>query len=160
MKLYRIVILIYFIWDVLALFNIKLTKNQYLKRGSISINMQSLAESQSTIFYKTLEQKLLNLDQFQIVNIPDIYQYNSAQLMKSNVEFSCKAYKGSHWIRYLRIIKFIGEKYDILNIMAVPFANNSLPILGIDTVALPGLICFDYFINSFICLFVLILYIL
>ena len=121
---------------VLSLFSFKFTRRIQYSRSIV--HMTSLDDSISTTFYKSLEQKLLQLDEFQEVNIPDIYRYNAAQLMKSNVEFSCRSYKGNRWIRYLRIVKFVGENYDILNIMAAPYANNSLPILGIDTVALPG----------------------
>lgn len=109
-----------------------------LKFRNTFLCMSALKESEETSFYKSLEEKLLRLDKFEEVDISDIYRYKSSQLMKSPVEFSCKAYKGNVWIRYLRIIKFIGTNYDVLNIMAVPYANSSLPILGIDTVALPG----------------------
>lgn len=79
------------------------------------------------------------MDDFQkVTNIPEDIQYKKSLLMKTPVEFSCQAYKGLNWIRYLRIIKFVGSNYNVLNILAIPFANNSLPILGIDTVTLPG----------------------
>lgn len=38
----------------------------------------------------------------------------------------------------LRQLSFTGGGYDVLNVIALPRMNTSLPILGIDVVSLPG----------------------
>jgi hypothetical protein len=65
------------------------------------------------------------------------YELKSGILLKKSVQYTCQAI-ASHNIKYLRSVTFNGEGYNIFDLVAFPFENCTLPILGIDYVTLPG----------------------
>jgi Ferredoxin-dependent bilin reductase len=55
---------------------------------------------------------------------------------KNDVTYRASAFR-SKSLRYLRVVSFVGEGYDVFNLLAVPKSGVDLPILGIDIVSLP-----------------------
>ena len=109
------------------------------KQSRYSTNFALSYHNNKYSFENEIGTKLLQLDNFTQVDIGDEYNEKTSKLGSSNISFSCTAYKGQNYIKYLRTIQITGEQYSVLNIMAVPYAhNNQLPILGIDLISLPG----------------------
>jgi Ferredoxin-dependent bilin reductase len=65
------------------------------------------------------------------------FSSNCGSIGKSNVTFVSKAWQ-SKSMRYIRLVSFVGEGYDVFNFMAVPRSHLAIPILGIDIVSLPS----------------------
>ena len=86
----------------------------------------------------TILSKILECDNFHKISLPFEYSHIKSTIGSNSVACSSEAYTGEEFIRYFRIINFQGGNYSVMNIMAVPYLNNSLPILGIDVVSLPG----------------------
>lgn len=74
-----------------------------------------------------------------LISIPLDEEFSSSLglIGKSNVTFKSKAWQ-SKSLRYIRLISFVGEGYDVFNFLAIPRSTISLPILGIDVVSLPS----------------------
>ena len=70
------------------------------------------------------------------IQLENSFSSNLGSLGKLNVAFCSKAWE-SKSLRYIRLISFVGEGYDVFNFMAVPRAGSAIPILGIDVVSLP-----------------------
>lgn len=70
------------------------------------------------------------------IQLENSFSSNLGSLGSLNVAFSSKAWE-SKSLRYIRLISFVGEGYDVFNFMAVPRAGSAIPILGIDVVSLP-----------------------
>ena len=87
-------------------------------------------------YQKTVQTLSLNEE---LIPIPlDIeFSSNFGSIGKSNVTFVSKAWQ-SKSMRYIRLISFVGEGYDVFNFMALPRSNLDVPILGIDVVSLPS----------------------
>jgi hypothetical protein len=59
------------------------------------------------------------------------------KLGKSEISFKATAFK-SELLRYVRVVSFVGQGYDVFNFLAIPREGVIIPILGIDFVCLPG----------------------
>ena len=71
------------------------------------------------------------------IPVDEMFSSNVGSIGKSNVIFRAKAWE-SKSLRYARLISFVGEGYDVFNLMAVPRSGLDVPILGIDVVSLPS----------------------
>ena len=85
---------------------------------------------------------LQSIDSYTKVDVPTEFSYAKKPFPtknSSNVEYSCDFYRGSILTDYLRIVRFVGERYKILNVLVLPKVSaHPLPMLGIDLVVLPG----------------------
>ena len=120
-------------------FNLIFSYHLSIKQSRYRTNSVLLNHNDKYSFEHEINNKLLGLDNFTRVDIGDEYSKKTSKLGGSNISFSCTAYNGQSFIKYLRTITIAGEQYNVLNIMAVPHVhNNHLPILGIDLISLPG----------------------
>jgi len=88
-------------------------------------------------WYKTTMERLSSKDDPLIpLEMDPIFASNVGIIGKSNVVFESKAWQ-SESLRYVRLISFVGEGYDVFNFLAIPRSGVALPILGIDVVSLP-----------------------
>ena len=120
-----------------------LIKSRYIFSSSTTNGMHMTSErgtshgSKFEAWYqKTVQTLSLNEE---LIPIPlDIeFSSNFGSIGKSNVTFVSKAWQ-SKSMRYIRLISFVGEGYDVFNFMALPRSNLDVPILGIDVVSLPS----------------------
>lgn len=56
---------------------------------------------------------------------------------KVEIEFCCEAFTTPR-LRYVRMVSFAGQGYDVFNFLAVPAPGCNMPLFGADIVALPG----------------------
>lgn len=88
-------------------------------------------------WYQTTMERLSSKDDPLIpLEMDPIFASNVGTIGKSNVMFESKAWQ-SKSLRYVRLISFVGEGYDVFNFLAIPRSGVALPILGIDVVSLP-----------------------
>jgi phycoerythrobilin:ferredoxin oxidoreductase len=88
-------------------------------------------------WYQTTMERLSSKDDPLIpLEMDPIFASNVGTIGKSNVVFESKAWQ-SKSLRYVRLISFVGEGYDVFNFLAIPRSGVALPILGIDVVSLP-----------------------
>lgn len=108
----------------------KVTSKMCLSRGTAP-------GSKFESWYQTAMGKLDNKDDPLVpLEIDPIFASNIGKIGKSNVTFHSKAWH-SKSLRYVRLISFVGEGYDVFNFLAIPRSEVALPILGIDVVSLP-----------------------
>ena len=120
-------------------FNLIFSYHLSFKESRHRTNSVLLNHNNKYSFENDINNKLLELDNFTRVDIGDEYNDMISRIGNNNISFSCTAYRGQSYIKYLRTITITGEQYNVLNIMAVPHVhNNQLPILGIDLISLPG----------------------
>jgi Ferredoxin-dependent bilin reductase len=87
-------------------------------------------------YQKTIESLSL-VEPLVPIELEDSFSSNVGSLGKMNMTFRSMAWQ-SKSLRYIRLISFVGEGYDVFNFMAVPRAGTAVPILGIDVVSLPS----------------------
>lgn len=120
-----------------------LTKARHNQFSATSFGMQMNSERGTSVgskfeswYLKTI--KTLSMHE-ELIPIPldSEFSSNFGSIGKSNVTFACKAWQ-SKSMRYIRLISFVGEGYDVFNFMALPRSHLAVPILGIDIVSLPS----------------------
>ena len=82
---------------------------------------------QHTLWDDRIIKSLNETGNFEKLQISTDYMYKIGTLTKANVEFRCEAYCSAQ-IRYLRIASFIGTKFNVLNILCLPFTDYDIPI--------------------------------
>lgn len=82
------------------------------------------------------------------IQLDEKFSSSLGNIGKSNVTFKSKAWE-SKSLRYIRLISFVGEGYDVFNFLAIPRSGFALPILGIDIVSLPSKFCVNYDIRLY-----------
>lgn len=119
------------------------TKARQSPFSATSYGMQMTSERGTSVgskfeswYQKTI--KTLSMHE-ELIPIPLSSEFSSnlGSIGKSNVTFASKAWQ-SKSMRYIRLISFVGEGYDVFNFMAVPRSHLAVPILGIDVVSLPS----------------------
>ena len=94
----------------------------------------------SSFFGKWIDETINNLnaaDPLTPIPLDKDFSDNIGSIGKKLVYFRAAAYH-SKYLRYLRTISFVGEGYDVLQIVAIPRQGYDIPILGLDIVTLPG----------------------
>jgi Ferredoxin-dependent bilin reductase len=119
------------------------TKAKHIQFSATSSGIQMTSERGTTVgskfeswYQRTMKTLSVHED---LIPIPldSEFSSNLGTIGKSNVTFVSRAWQ-SKSMRYIRLISFVGEGYDVFNFMAVPRSHLAVPILGIDIVSLPS----------------------
>ena len=88
-------------------------------------------------WYQNTILTLSNKETLTPIPISPEFSSNMGLVGKSSVTFNAKAWESDN-LRYIRLVSFVGEGYDVFNFLAIPREGLDIPILGIDVVSLPS----------------------
>jgi len=89
-------------------------------------------------WFETCVEKVSSVELLTSHKIATDYESCVGSLKGKHVEFSATFYTGEKKLQYFRLIRFIGEGFNVFNLVAIPNVSYDLPIFGADVVILPG----------------------
>ena len=117
------------------------TKSEHRRRSDLFSAMSDVrgtaVGSKFESWYKKTIESLSLAEPLVPIELEDSFSSNVGSLGNLSMTFRSMAWQ-SKSLRYIRLISFVGEGYDVFNFMAVPRAGTAVPILGIDVVSLPS----------------------